>query len=231
MTLMTLNKPKLVRTLLSMKPRGSSSWVSLWSLFILSVIFVAYQENLLGVSEHLTASSSLVFGRHQYWRAFTAPLLHADLEHLSSNAFYFAGLAFLLNGYFGFWVFPTLSFIIGGLINFIVLSIYPPDVTVVGASGIVYFMASFWLTLYLGVERGVSKIRRMMNITAFVTVLLIPEAFQERVSYLSHAVGFGFGILAGLIYFFANLKNIRSFELWQLPESEPCLECELEVTA
>jgi hypothetical protein len=81
-------------------------------------------------------------------------------------------------------------------------------------------MAAFWLTLYFGIERGISKIRRFMNTAAFVAVLLIPEALQERVSYLSHAVGFGLGIMIGILYFFANRKRIRSYEVWQLPEPE-----------
>jgi rhomboid protease GluP len=222
-------KPKLGRTLLSMKPRESSALTSLLSLFILSVIFVFYQENFFEFSKYLSANSSQVFGHHEFWRAFTSPLLHADLEHLTSNALFFAGLAYLLNGYFGFWIFPVLSFLVGGLINFVVLQVYPPEVTVVGASGIVYFMAAFWLTLYFGIERGVSKIRRFMNTAAFVTVLLIPEAFQERVSYLSHAVGFGFGVILGVLFFFMSRKKIRSFEVWELPEPETCFECDPKV--
>jgi rhomboid protease GluP len=213
-------KAKLTRTLLSMKPENGSALTSLLSLFVLSVIFVLYQENDFGFADHLTANAVLVFGHHQYWRLFTAPLLHADLEHLTSNALFFAGLAYLLNGYFGFWIFPLTSFLIGGLINLIVLQVYSPEVFVLGASGIVYFMATFWLTLYFGIERGISKIRRLMNTTAFVTVLLIPEAFQERVSYLSHAVGFGLGIIVGILYFFARRKKIRSYEIWELPEPE-----------
>jgi rhomboid protease GluP len=224
-------KPKLVRTLLSMKPRNSSPLTSLLSLFVLSVIFVFYQENLFGFSQVLTANGTLVFGHHEFWRLFTAPLLHADLEHLTSNALFFAGLAYLLNGYFGFWIFPVVSFLVGGLINLVVLQVYPPEVFVVGASGIVYFMASFWLTLYFGIERGASKIRRVMNTTAFVTVLLIPEALQERVSYLSHAVGFGLGIAVGILYFFTNRKKIRSYEVWELPEPEICFDCEVEAMA
>jgi rhomboid protease GluP len=213
-------KPKLIRTLLSMKPRNSSPMTSLLGLFALSVIFVLYQENLFGFSEHFTANAIQVFNHHEYWRLFTAPLLHADLEHLTSNALFFAGLAYLLNGYFGFWIFPLVAFLVGGLINLIVLQVYPPEVFVLGASGIVYFMAAFWLTLYFGIERGISKIRRFMNTAAFVAVLLIPEALQERVSYLSHAVGFGLGIMIGILYFFANRKRIRSYEVWQLPEPD-----------
>ncbi len=193
---------------------------SLLSLFALSVIFVLFQENFFGFSEHLTANAIQVFSHHEYWRLFSAPLLHADLEHLTSNALFFAGLAYLLNGYFGFWIFPITSFLIGGIINLIVLQVYPPEVFVLGASGIVYFMAAFWLTLYFGIERGVSKIRRFINTTAFVTVLLVPEALQERVSYLSHTVGFALGVLVGVLYFFVNRKKIRSYEVWELPEPE-----------
>lgn len=53
-----------------------------------------------------TASGNMVFQEKKYWRLFTSTLLHADLNHLAHDSFYFLGLSFLLNGYFGFLVFP-----------------------------------------------------------------------------------------------------------------------------
>jgi rhomboid protease GluP len=205
---------KLTRTLLSTKPQKSAGWVSLLALFVLLVAFAVYQEDTFGLAPFLTADFSQLFTRHEYWRAFTTTLVHADLEHFSSNALFFGGLAYLLNGYFGFWVFPVLSFIAGGLINFIVLWIYASDTTIVGASGVVYFMAAFWLAHYLGIERRLSKIRRAMNAAAFTLVLFVPEVWRVHVSYLSHAVGFGLGALAGALVFIVNRHAIRGHEVW-----------------
>jgi rhomboid protease GluP len=217
-------KSKLVRTLLSKKPRPGAALASILSLGFLTLIFAVDQENAFGLSRYLTASSTQVFADHEYWRAFTAPLVHADLGHLGSNALFFGGLAFLLNGYFGGWVFPTLSFISGGLINFVVLPFYPAEAVIVGASGIVHFMAAFWLTLYFAIERRLSYPARLMNVIAFSAVLFIPEALQENVSYLSHAIGFGLGVISGALYFSFYGRSIQAHEVW---EEEP-LDCELD---
>ena len=208
---------KLVRTLLSKKPAVNSGLISLLSVAVLAVIFAVSQKNV-DVSGHFTADYTRVFSHHEFWRAITSPLLHANVEHLGSNALFFGGLAYLLNGYFGLWAFPVMSILAGGLINLIVLPNYPPDTTIVGVSGIVCFMAAFWLALYFGIERGISKIRRLMNTAAFAMVLFIPEVLHANVSYLSHAVGFGLGIIAGTFFFAINRDAIRTHEVWKEPE-------------
>ena len=195
--------------------------VSLLGLLLLSILFFVDRDN------SLSATYNQVFKHHEFWRAFTSPLLHADIEHLGSNALFFAGLAYLLNGYFGFWAFPVLSFLAGGMINLIVLPLYPPHDVVLGASGIVYFMAAFWLTLYCAIERGRSKARRFTNAAAFALVLLLPDVLRENVSYLSHAVGFGLGVLLGAFYFLIKRSTLRSYEVWRAiePDELEALNC------
>ena len=193
--------------------------MSLLGVLILALIYAVSLDNNLDIPRLFTADYTRVFGHHEFWRAFTAPLLHANIEHLGSNALFFGGLAFLLNGYFGFWAFPVLSFLSGGLINLIVLPSYSPGTTIVGASGIVCFMAAFWLALYFGIERGLSIVRRLMNTAAFAMVLFIPEVLHVDVSYLSHAVGFVLGIVAGTLYFVLNRRVIRTHEVWKEAES------------
>lgn len=217
-------KPRLARTLLSRKPAAGAEWVSLTSLLFLAAIFALCQWGGLDLDSRMSADFTRVFTHHEFWRAFTSPLLHADLEHLGSNALYFAGLAYLLNGYFGAWVFPVLSFLAGGLINLLILPAYPPDVTIVGASGIVYFMAAFWLVLYFSIERGLPGPRRLVNAAAFALALFVPETFHAQVSSLSHAVGFGLGILCGAGYFIAHREAIRAHEEWREEEPEDDLD-------
>lgn len=187
----------------------------------LALIFTLTQQDAFEFSDYLTANFTQVFTHHQYWRLFTSPLVHADFEHLASNALFFTGIAYLLNGYFGFWVFPVLSFLSGALINLIVLPLYPADATVVGASGIVYFMAAFWLTLYTALDRRFSIPRRLTNSLSLSAVLFVPETLQVHVSYLSHAAGFGLGIIAGLLYFAWNRASLQAHEVWREAETFP----------
>ncbi|MFP5386547.1 MAG: rhomboid family intramembrane serine protease [Bacteriovoracia bacterium] len=200
-------KLKLTKTFLSKRPRGKSFLVAFASLLILLLFFGEGRENL-------SANGYLVFQKKEYWKAFTTTFLHADLTHLAHNAFFFAGLAGLLHNYFGFLVFPVLSLIVGGLINLVALSIYPPEVHLVGVSGVIYFMASFWLTLYLLIERRQKLIVRVVHAIAVSLIFFFPQVFEQKTSYLAHGLGFLFGVPLGLLYYFLNRRKIRSFDEW-----------------
>lgn len=217
---------KLEKSLLSRPPEKGSFRTALLGLSLLMLIFSLDQQTLLGLPGSFSATPEQVFGQREYWRAFTTMLLHADLKHLAANSLFFTGLAYLLNGYYGAWAFPVLSFIAGGLTNLIVLSAYPDGVTLVGISGVVYFMAAFWLTLYCLIQRSVSPGRRLVNAIALSLMLLFPTLFEPRVSYLAHAVGFALGIPFGAALFAVRKRAIRAQEVWRLPE--PPAELELE---
>ena len=68
----------------------------------------------------------------------TAIAVHTDMAHFVSNAILLAFFSYLLFGYFGFWVFPVLGLALAGLTNYLSLLTYPPEVSLVGASGLVY---------------------------------------------------------------------------------------------
>lgn len=198
---------KLTKTFLSLRPKRHSLTVTLIGLSILMLLFQIDRDILIG-------NQRMIFQDKEYWRAFTTTLLHGDFNHLAHNAFFFTGLAMLLHNYFGFWVFPVLSFLVGGLINMVVLAFYPPEVTLVGVSGVIYFMASFWLTLYLFIERRQTLTIRSVHAVAISLIFFFPEVFQPQTSYLAHGVGFLFGIPFGVIYYFMNRKRIRAADEW-----------------
>lgn len=199
---------KLTKTFLSGRPSTESLLIGAISLMTLLLFFGLNQESF-------SANGYLVFEKKQYWRAFTTTLLHADLTHLAHNAFFFTGLAALLHNYFGFWVFPVMSIAIGGIINIVTLQFYPPMVHLVGISGVIYFMASFWLTLYILIERRQTLTVRFIHAIAVSLIFLFPEAFQPQTSYLAHGLGFAFGLPSGLIYYWANKSRIRSGDKWE----------------
>lgn len=198
---------KLIKTYLSKRPSKESLITGVLGLFTLLLFFSFNRDSF-------TANGYLVFGKKEYWRAFTTTLLHADLTHLSHNAFFFTGLAALLHTYFGFWVFPVLSLIVGGIINLITLSFYPPHVHLVGISGVIYFMASFWLTLYLLIERRQKLTIRIIHAVAISLIFFFPETIKPQVSYLAHGMGYVLGIPVGIFYYYINQRRIREKDQW-----------------
>jgi membrane associated rhomboid family serine protease len=199
---------KLTKTFLSKIPSHHSMLVAALSLMVLVLFFSSDHQNF-------SANGFLVFEKKEYWRVFTTTLLHADLNHLAHNAFFFTGLSALLHSYFGLWVFPFLSLVVGGLINLVALRIYPPETHLVGISGVVYFMAAFWLTLYILIERRQKLRVRFIHAAAVSLIFFFPETFQERVSYLAHGLGYLFGVPMALTYYIVNRQEIRAQDQWR----------------
>ena len=198
---------QLTKTLLSKKLSPQSKLVGLFSYLVLLLVFILDNQNL-------SANGYLVFEKGEYWKAFTTTLMHADFVHLGHNTLFFLAFSVLLNSYFGFWIFPVLSFVVGGIINLIALKIYDPQIYLVGISGVIYFMAAFWMTMFVGLERQMSLYRRIMITTGVSLILFFPEVFVKNVSYLAHGLGFGMGIILGIIYFKLMREKLRSNELW-----------------
>ena len=167
---------QLTKTLLSKKLSPQSKLVGLFSYLVLLLVFILDNQNL-------SANGYLVFEKGEYWKAFTTTLMHADFVHLGHNTLFFLAFSVLLNSYFGFWIFPVLSFVVGGLINLIALKIYDPQIYLVGISGVIYFMAAFWMTMFVGLERQMSLYRRIMITTGVSLILFFPEVFVKNVSY------------------------------------------------
>ncbi len=211
---------KLNKTLLSQRPSLGNLWISALSLLLITFIF--WWEG------DLSANGQRVFEDHEYWRLLTTSLVHADIFHLGVNSILFTALALLLNTYFGLWIFPVLSLSMGAVINWFVLKTYPPEVFVVGISGVIYFMAAFWLVLYLFIERRLTLVRRLINSIALGLIFFFPHALEQRVSYLSHGLGFGLGILMGGFFFAFNRSSIRAHEIW-VEELDPLLFFEEDI--
>ena len=191
------------------------------SAFFLSVILgislLAWQngEALLPT---LAATSDGVLKKQEYWRLLTAVAVHADVMHVFSNIILLTFFTYLLFGYFGFWVFPVLSLTMAGLTNYISLLTYPPNVSLIGASGLVYWMAGFWLSMYLLVERSVGPGKRVLRVVCLALLVLVPSTFQVSVSYRTHAIGLGLGVASAFVYFRFNRDSIRAAEVVELEE-------------
>jgi rhomboid protease GluP len=206
------------QTLLSRKPRPYSLEVAALTISaILSVSLLAWQ-NGAALLPTLAATSRGVLQEDEYWRLLTAIAVHADLVHFLSNALFLAFFPYLLYGYFGFWVFPVLGLVMTGLAHYLALLSYPPSAALVGASGLVYWMAGFWLTMYTLVDRTLSLGRRVMRVVVVILVVLLPTTFQEDVSYRTHAIGFGLGVVSAVAYFQRHRESIRGSEVVEVEE-------------
>jgi rhomboid protease GluP len=210
----------LARTLLSRAPRAGSAWPA---LALLGVFAIATALHARGLADAGVATYDAVFRQGEWWRLFTALAIHDDLGHLLSNSVFFLGLGILLNGYFGHRIFPALSLLAGALTHALTLLAYSPHAGLVGASGMVYFMAAFWLTLHALIQRDQPASRRMLIAAGVGFALLFPTAYEARTSYLAHAIGFGLGVPLGLLYFARHRAWIRSAEAhaWRYEEPEP----------
>ena len=208
---------RIKSTLLSQKPREESLWIALLSVMVLLFVSLLCWRNP-SLLDLLAASRHQVVGEQEYWRLLTTTAVHADLTHFLSNAILFALFTFLLYGYFGFWVFPVAVAALGSLTNYLSLLTYSENVQLIGASGLVYLMAGFWLTTYVLVERTHPLKRRALVAMGIALIVLVPSNLSPRVSYRTHAIGCGVGIVVALGYFQARKEQIRSLETFQIEE-------------
>jgi rhomboid protease GluP len=211
-------------TLLTRKPREWSLEVAVLAIAVMqgtSLLAWRDGEALLPV---LAASAEGVLERGEYWRLLTAVAVHVDVMHLLSNAVLLAILAYLLYGYFGFWIFPALGLAMAALTNYFSLLTYPPAVSLVGASGLVYWMTGFWLSIYLLVERRVEPGKRVLRAVCLGLLVLLPSGFQPEVSYRAHAIGLGLGLVSALVFFRLRRQSIRAAEVVQVEEPFDDLE-------
>ena len=152
--------------------------MALGSVAILFVASLVYWGDFWGIASLLPASRESVYFRGEYWRLATSILVHADFQHFLANGLVFGVLAFLLYGYYGASVYPGLTFLSGAIVTALALRTYPAQTWLVGASGVVYWMAGFWLALYLMLERRVSIGKRVVRAFGFGVIVLVPTAFR-----------------------------------------------------
>ena len=205
-------------TLLSRKPHEWSLEITALFLSLIMAISLLAWRNGAALLPTLAATSEGVLKQREYWRLLTAIAVHGDVMHVLSNAILLTYFAYLLFGYFGFWVFPVMSLAMAGLTNYISLLTYPSEVSLIGASGLVYWMAGFWLSMYLLVERSVRPGKRVLRVVCLALLVLLPTTFRANVSYRTHAIGLGLGVVSALVYLQRNRESIRAAEVVELEE-------------
>lgn len=211
---MEVVEKKLVRNFLSSKTEKNTAIIwSLGTLFLCLAMSSLYWHHPIG--EWLAASPEKVFGGKEYWRLFTSSFIHGDLAHYLSNSIMLGVMGYYVAYHFKSIMFPITSFLVGILINLIVIWNFPPSTSLVGASGIVYYLWGFWLVLYLNIQKHVPLNRRFMKITGVGIMVLAPTEFRPQVSYYAHGIGLLLGVIIGILYYFFNKKRIHQSEVWR----------------
>jgi len=199
-------------SLLSSRPAHGSGLVAATSFLVLMGFSLLYWSNYAGAASQLPASMERVLEQGQYWRLFTSIFVHSDWRHLLSNSLGICGLSYLIFGYFGFKIYPCLILPAGAAVMLIALLTYPSQTYLLGASGVVYLMAAFWLTLYVCLERRFSIGKRILRATGLLMIFLVPTSFSPEISYRTHMIGFGVGVVLAVLYFLPNKERFRRAE-------------------
>lgn len=226
---MTLER-KFIRNFLS---KGTSSKGKYSVFVILSLCLFAsghYWNDTHNISSFLTASYSSVVTKGEYWRLFTTSFVHADLKHLLSNSLMLSFLIYYVTSFYGSFISLFLSFAMATITNFIVLEFYGGSTTLVGASGVVYYLWGFWMILYMFLQTQLSLISRSLRVGSVFLILLVPTEYQPNTSYLAHYIGFALGMVIGLIYYLLNHSRLHQAEQWSVKEISDELT-ELDVIA
>lgn len=160
-----------------------------------------YFHDIGGALHWMPASGELVFGKHQYWRAWTTLIAHGNLAHLLANSFLFILFSYTLMSYFSWWFFPVAGFFSGGIVNLLVLLTMDPQVQLVGASGVVHWMGAAWTTMFLLLENRQSFRTRFGAGLFLMLVLFTPDSYRPEVSYGAHFMGFVLGVVVSWLYY------------------------------
>ncbi|MCB9026869.1 MAG: rhomboid family intramembrane serine protease [Bdellovibrionaceae bacterium] len=205
----------LVGTLFSKRPHAHSFLISFSMVSLCFVVSSVAWKNKNWM-EALSASRYSVFEELKIWQLLTTIFIHADGLHVLSNSFMLFIFGYFVFGYFGGKVFPLYSLIGAGLTNAFALWTYPPHVKLVGASGWVYFLAGYWLCMYLFIERQRTLWARTLRIFGVGLVVLFPSSFEMQVSYRVHGIGLFLGILMGFVYYYIHRKQFINYEKYSL---------------
>jgi rhomboid protease GluP len=207
---------KFMHNYLSLKKYSYGKLAGLFVLTLCTVMSLLYWDKTNQVSNLLSANQNSITESREYWRLFTTTLIHGDLKHLLSNSLMLYILTYFVTAFYGGGVSIIWSLIMGMLTNFIVISQYENGLTsLVGASGVIFYLWGFWLVLYVFIQRHMSLMNRLLRVGAVFMILLIPTSYSPQTSYMAHYVGFLIGVVNGVLYFTLFHKKLLSFESWQ----------------
>ena len=206
---------KFVRNYLSKQKYQTGKLAAFLILALCLIASLFYWDTTNSVSALLSANKSLAFNSGEYWRLFTTSFIHGDIEHLMSNSLMLFILTYFVTAFYGSFISLGVGFLMGIVINSIVILQYGDNTSLVGASGVIYYLWGFWLVLYVCITKHMSVMSRLIRVFGIFLILLVPTTYSPSTSYLAHYVGFILGTVVGAIYYLLKRKHIASFEFWE----------------
>jgi rhomboid protease GluP len=206
---------KLIKTYLSHKKYSSGVIAAVSILFLCWVTSLIYWGDHFGLKGVLAATAESIFIKGEYWRLLTTTFTHANLEHLLSNSLMLYILTYFVTSFYGLVMSQVVAHIMGVFINLMVLYRLPMESTLVGISGVIYYLWGFWLILYILIDKTSGLARRLINVTGLFLILLIPTTYNPSTSYFAHYFGFAVGLIIGVIYYFLNAKKFSSYHEYE----------------
>ena len=137
---------------------------------------------------------------HEYWRLFTPILLHFDIFHLASNAYFLYVCGEMIERIYGKGKFLLIYFITGLCGNLLSLFLMDPNAISVGASGACMGLGG--ILVYLWMRKKNNFLRYFQNMTSFIVMIFFNVFygfFAEGINNWAHLGGFVAGILLGLL--------------------------------
>lgn len=172
---------------------GSAAWV------LLTVVFFWLSESRTDLRS-VGVMDGAALARGEWWRLFTATLLHADLAHLAMNAVFGFFLLGLAMGRFGTGVGLLAAYIAGAGGNLAAWLVYGEPHRGLGASGVVMG------ALGLLAAQSVALLRKNPKALKFViggimggTMLFVLLGSSEGTDVVAHLGGFVAGLLLGAV--------------------------------
>jgi len=135
----------------------------------------------------------------EWWRAFTALTLHADLGHLLANLAFGMLFAYPASQFVGVGV-AWLAIVLGaGAANVVDMALHPPEHSILGASTAV-FTALGLTSAFTWRRRATGSLtwmQRLAPLVAGIALLAFTGTGGERTDVLAHLLGFVAGVGLG----------------------------------
>lgn len=194
-----LPTPKPPPTAFERMPRQGSALPGSFLVFLMTILSILMWTDSQRFG-NLDVTKLSILESHQYWRLLSAVFVHGNMEHLLHNVPVFLFFSWILQGYFGLLASTILPLIIGVLSNGLTIYFYEDHIRLLGASGMIYGMVGLWLVLYVKFDRGAWWVKRVMRAIGFSLMVMFPQSYDPKVSYLAHFTGFACGIIFGLVF-------------------------------
>jgi len=158
-------------------------------------------------------NANAIWHEGQWWRLFTAPLMHGSLAHIIGNGVVLAIIGFMLEPLIGSAWFAAIFFVgaFGGAMGSLLYN--PSNIVGTGASGAIMALvvATFVFSLH---EKASPRSTRMQYVSARLALPAILPAFTTASSHIDYNAHIG-GALAGVV------MGLLLMLLWPPERSRP----------